>query len=1118
IPFARIMIRFLLLHCLILSFMIASANTTSITTDQQALLALKGHITDDPANFLARNWNTSSSVCNWTGITCDVRTYRVTALNISGLNLTVTIPSELGNLSSLQTLDLSFNWFSGSIPASIFNMSSLLSINFINNALFGELPPNFCNHLSNLESLFLKSNMFHGKIPSTLSSCKRLRETSLSLNDFFWDHTKRNWQRTIPYAGHLFQLQWLDLSDNQLSGSLPSFKFKMPLLQFLDLSSNRLSTELPTNVFHNLPFLEELYLSNNMFYGEIPSDTPNCSYLRILVVQFNNFSGAIPKEISNLTKLEKLDLQYNRLQGTILYVGHLLQLQWLDLSDNQLSGSLPSFKFKMPLLQFLDLSSNRLSAELPTNVFHNLPFLEELYLSNNMFYGEIPSDTANCSYLRILVLRFNNFSGAIPKEISNLTKLEKLDLQYNRLQGEIPHEIGNLHNLELMAFGFNKLVGVVPATIFNVSTLKSLYLYSNSLSGRLPSSADIQLPNLEELILWGNNFCGTIPSFIFNASKLSTLELQKNSFSGFIPNTFGNLRNLKRLGLNDNYLTSSTPELSFLSSLSNCKYLEYFSFSSNPLGGILPRAIGNLSQSIEVIGMFNCNISGSIPEEINNLTNLIAIYLGGNKLNGSISIALGKLQKLQLLGLEDNQLEGSIPYDLCRLAALFQLDLGDNKLSGFVPSCFGNLTNLRKLYLGSNQLTYIPLTLWNLKYILYLNLSSNSFTIPLPSEIGNLEVLVQIDLSMNNFSGAIPTTIGGLKDLQYLFLEYNRLQGSIPDFIGGLINLKSLDLSNNNLSGAIPISLEKLLDLQHINVSFNKLEGEIPREGPFRNFSIESFKGNELLCGMPNLHVPPCRTGIHHTSRKNDLLIGIVLPLSTIFMMVVILLILRYRKRGKPLLNDANMPPLANQRRFTYLELFHATNGFSANNIIGRGGIGSIYKARIQDGMEVAVKVFDLQYREAFKSFDNECDMMKLIRHRNLIKIISSCSNDDFKALYGREGRVSTNGDVYSFGIMLIETFTRKKPTDEIFSGEMTLKRWVNDLLPISVMEVVDANLLSQEDKHFVTKEQCVSFVFDLAMKCVVESPEERINTKEIVTRLIKIRDSLLKNLLMQIY
>ncbi|GAY64674.1 hypothetical protein CUMW_235260 [Citrus unshiu] len=346
-----------------------------------------------------------------------------------------------------------------------------------------------------------------------------------------------------------------------------------------------------------------------------------------------------------------------------------------------------------------------------------------------MFYGEIPSDLGNCSYLRILLLWFNDFSGAIAKEISNLTKLEKLDLQFNILQcasyySEIPHEIGNLHNLEWMSFSFNKLVGVVPTTIFNVSTLNSLYLQSNSLSGRLPSSADVQLQNLEELLLWGNNFRGTIPSFIFNASKLSRLELQMNSFYGFIPNTFGNLRNLNRLGLNDNYLTSSTPKLNFLSSLSNCKYLKYFSFSNNSLDGILPRAIGNLSQSMEIFWMHSCNISGGIPEEISNLTNLIAIYLGGNKLNGSIPIALGKLQKLQLLNLEDNQLEGSIPDDLCRLAALFQLDLGGNKLSGFVPASFGNLTNLRSLHLGSNQITSIPSTLLNLKDILYLNLES----------------------------------------------------------------------------------------------------------------------------------------------------------------------------------------------------------------------------------------------------------------------------------------------------------------------------------------------------------------------------------------------------------
>ncbi|KDO40389.1 hypothetical protein CISIN_1g042107mg [Citrus sinensis] len=68
-------------------------------------------------------------------------------------------------------------------------------------------------------------------------------------------------------------------------------------------------------------------------------------------------------------------------------------------------------------------------------------------------------------------------------------------------------------------------------------------------------------------------------------------------------------------------------------------------------------------------------------------------------------------------------------------------------------------------------------------------------------------------------------------------------------------------------------------------------------------------------------------------------------------------------------------------------------------NLISRGGFGSIYKARIQDGMEVVVKGFNLQYGGAFKNLDVECNMMKIIRHQNLIKIISSCSKDDFKAL-----------------------------------------------------------------------------------------------------------------------
>ncbi|KDO48828.1 hypothetical protein CISIN_1g037042mg, partial [Citrus sinensis] len=989
-----------------------AANTSNITTDLDALHALKTHITNDPTNFFAKNWNSSISFCNWTGVTCDVHSHRVTALNISHLSLSGTIPSRLGNLSSLQSLFLHSNQFSGSIPFSIFNI-----------------------------------------------------------------HT----------------LKLLSFGDNQLSG------------------------EIPTNICSNLPFFESLNLSKNMFHGGIPSALSNCTYLRILRLSYNDFAGGIPKEIGNLTKLEELYLSFNGLQGA--YDHGFLQI-----------------------------------------------FVKNIFVQFS-----------------------HNFSKC-----------------------EIPNEIGNLRNLEVLALGLNKLVGVIPAEIFNMSTIQGVGLQNNSLSGSLQSIPYVRLPNLEELYLWGNHFSGSIPNFIFNASKLSRLELQKNSFSGFIPSTFGNLRNLKRLGLNNNHLTSLTLELSFLSSLSNCKYLEFIDLSSNSIDGILSRkSVGNLSHSLKIFDMSDCNVSGSIPEEIGNLTNLIGFYLGGNNLNGSIPITLGKLQKLQVLYFPDNKLEGSIPDEVCRLAKVYQLDLSNNKLSGSIPACFGDLASLRNLSLASNELiSVIPSTFWNLKDILYLNLSSNSLTGPLPLEIGNLKVLVKIDFSMNNFSGVIPNAIGGIKDLQFLFLEYNILQGSIPDSFGDLMSLKSLNLSNNNLSGSIPVSLEKLSYLKDLNLSFNKLEGEIPKGGSFGNFSAESFEGNKLLCGSPNLHVPPCKTSIQHTRRKNTILLGIFLPLSTIFMIAVILLIARNRKRGRQQPNDADMPQEATWRRFSYLELCQATDGFSENNLIGRGGFGSVYKARIQDGMEVAVKVFNQQCGRAFKSFDVECEVMKSIRHRNIIKIISCCSIGDFKALfkalaleymphgslekylyssnyildifqrlnimidvasaleylyfgystpvihcdlkpsnvllgdnmvahlsdfgitklltredqfvtqtqtpatigymaleYGSEGRVSTNGDVYNFGVMLMETFTGKKPTNEIFNEGMTLKHWVNDWLLISIMKIVDGSLLSREDIQFVAKEQCMSFVFNMAMECTVESPEKRINAKEIVTRLLKIND-----------
>lgn len=231
-PFSPLVVVFLV-QCLI--GCTVAQTSTNFNTDQSSLLVLKSQITSDPSYVLTNNWTTKTSVCAWTGVTCDPRHNRVTGLAIQNMGLEGSIPPEIGNLSFLVSLNMSGNFFhgdmpkeignlqrlkelwlgfnklTGPIPPTIFNISSLEIISLPNNSLSGNLPVGICSHRL-LKSLDLHLNTFYGEIPSSLGQCSQLEHLLLSYNRFLGQVPRE--------IGNLTQLEELDLTNNYLNGMI----------------------------------------------------------------------------------------------------------------------------------------------------------------------------------------------------------------------------------------------------------------------------------------------------------------------------------------------------------------------------------------------------------------------------------------------------------------------------------------------------------------------------------------------------------------------------------------------------------------------------------------------------------------------------------------------------------------------------------------------------------------------------------------------------------------------------------------------------------------------------------------------------------------------------------
>ncbi|CAO2835275.1 unnamed protein product [Amaranthus hypochondriacus] len=513
------------------------------------------------------NWNVGTNPCKWTGVECSKD--GVTKLVLSNLALSNSsfLPTAC-QIDSLETLDVSKNLLNN-IPDDFFagcgQISVLKSVNFSWNRVSGALP-SFQNGFTSLETLDLSQNLLSGEITQKLNALVGLRSLNLSSNQL---------TGTIPInLGKFKGLQQLQLSNNKFQGTIPEELADFGNLTSLDLGLNRLHGSIPFRIMQ-LPKLEVIVVSANNLSGEVPNNFPRS--LQRFAANLNNFHGGIPSGISKF--LRNLDLSYNNLNGKI--PDDLLSqpnLQTVDLSHNSLVGNIPE-SLSSSLIR-LRLGSNLLQGSILRINFGALINMVYLELEDNGLTGTVPPALGSCQKLSLLNLAGNDFSGALPTELGKLKQLQVLSLQSNKFLGDIPSEITRLSNLTTLNISRNSLSGQIHPSISRLTKLQYLHLQENNFSGSIPESIgdmynliELQLgknhlsgkippmpKNLQySLNLSNNHFVGPIPEVsFFMMNELEILDLSHNSFSGEIPR-FNGMESLTLLLLNDNNLSGVVP-------------------------------------------------------------------------------------------------------------------------------------------------------------------------------------------------------------------------------------------------------------------------------------------------------------------------------------------------------------------------------------------------------------------------------------------------------------------------------------------------------------------------------------------------------------------------------
>lgn len=726
-----------------------------IMKEKQALLKFKQGLEDD-GGLLSSWESNEDCCRSWKGVQCSNKTGHVVKLdlrphkflydfpwscNVAETSLSGEVSPALVKLHYLEYLDLSYHRFNNTnFLKLISSFTNLRYLNLSNTGLNGTIPKQLGN-LSSLISIDLSNNFCLET--DDLDRLSHLSSYKFVNRLFYHDLSCKDLRGSFPscYAsGEETSLVHLDTSFNHLQGMIPKNLENLQSLQVLDLSRNNLSGEVLID-FTKLLSLKELRLSNNGLNGSLPESIGKLFKLELLDVSSNSLDGIVTEvHLLNLSLLRHLDLSFNSLslnftsssssvcrptfqldtlklssckmlEGTFpQWLQTQKKLSHLDVSNASISESIPNWFWNISYnLRYLNLSSNQINGIVPdlSSRFTSFPTID---LSNNKFSGPLSAFPLNTT---VLNLSNNSFQGTISFLCTMTTgTLTYLDLSSNFLSGSLPDCWTPLHNLVLVNVANNNLSGTLPNSIQSLRYIRTLHLDNNNFVGELPDSLR-ECRYLEVLDLGENKFSGKIPSWIEEMTHLRVLRLSSNSFSGSIPPQLCRLASLQVLDVSHNKISGSIPRcLNNITAMVQehrtdatirhfyVYFYEYYNSSDGSYCGYCTDYIDNVRLVLKKKGLVYSNslglvkaidlssnkLRGGIPAELTNLSGLIALNLSGNLLTGNISRDIGKLKQLESLDLSRNQLSGEIPTSLSSLSFLGNLDLSNNNLSGKIPA------------------------------------------------------------------------------------------------------------------------------------------------------------------------------------------------------------------------------------------------------------------------------------------------------------------------------------------------------------------------------------------------------------------------------------------------